>query len=336
MKEVALPAQLTVVVIGSGTMGSVHAEAYARLPQAHLVGIVDPFSWNPDLARHLNVPVYGSLDDIPSGAYDAVDVAVPTPWHPEWVLEAASRGKAILCEKPVARTLEAARALIDETARAGSRLTVGHCVRFFPEYEAAERLVKAGDLGEIAVVRTFRGGGFPRGWQDWYANRAWSGGTLVDLVIHDFDFLRATLGPVSRVFAKTTQGELNRLELSLATLRFQSGAMAHVEGSWAHQGFSTRFEIVGQAGILTHDSAEAGPVRLRASGTPSRNGVALPDLSAGASPYVREIAHFVDAVLHDQPFRVTPEDAYEALAIAIAAERSAATGDPVTMEGASQ
>jgi len=325
-----MPTRLRFLVVGAGTMGTVHSRAYARLStEAELVGIVDPFDFNPQLAIDLNVPQYRSLADVPPSHYDVVDVSVPSRWHRPYVLEALDLNKAVFCEKPLALSLNDAEAMIAAIQTSQARMSVGHCVRFFPEYVEAKALVDQGTLGDIAVVRTFRGGAFPNAWNDWYANRSLSGGTLVDLMIHDFDFLRWVLGPVDRVYAKTTHREMNRVDFSLATLRFASGAIAHLEGTWAHQQFGTRFEFAGSQGILQHDSFAQGVVTVS---RPPEHGVALPQTSDTRSAYDLEIAHFIDALRHDRPFRVTVEDAYEALRIALAAESSATSGVPVSLD----
>ena len=321
---------LNVLVVGAGTMARVHAREYASLPGARVVGFVDPVVATPPIP---GVPLYRALDDVSEAAYDIVDVCAPTPFHRRYVEEGARAKKAILCEKPIARTLEDARAMMTACEGAGVRWTVGHCVRFFPAYVAARDAVRRGDIGEVAVARTFRGGGFPQGWNNWYAARSASGGTLVDLMIHDIDFLRWTLGPVERVRAVSTARERGGLDLSLATLRFRSGTIAHLEASWAHRGFATRFELAGTTGLLAYDSAEAAALTMTTL-QPDAPGVAVP-ASVGRSPYGLELEDFIQALTEDRPFRVTPEDAYDALAVALAAETSANTGRAVTlgMEG---
>ncbi len=323
-------ARLRILMIGAGTMGSVHSRAYRRLADAELVGIVDPYPLGQALAETLNVAHYHALDDVADDAYDVVDICAPSPWHRPYVILAAEKKKAIFCEKPLALTLEDADQMLNAVHRHGVRFSVGHCVRFFPEYVRAKAVIDEGTLGAIAVVRTFRGGGFPTAWNDWYASRSLSGGTLIDLLIHDFDFLRWVLGPVARVYAQSVLPEMNRVDFSLVTLRFASGALAHVEGTWAHRQFGTRFEFSGSQGTLVHDSYREHPLNFTTTGP--TEGVALPETPGLLSSYDLEIADFVDALRTDRPFRVSPDDAYQALRIALAASQSAQTGAVVTLE----
>lgn len=316
-------------------MGSTHAHAYQQIDGATLAGIVDPFEKGRIVAARLNVPHFQSVEDVNPADFDIVDVCVPTFLHRRYVEWAASIGKNVFCEKPIALTVEDAMAMVRACDEAGVRLTIGHCVRFFPEYEVAKRTIDQGKIGHVAVARVFRGGSHPtpHTWNDWYANRAQSGGVMVDLMIHDFDFLRWTFGPVTRVFAKTIRHESNRIGLALVTLRFQNGTIAHVEGSWAHEGFGTRYEFAGAKGLLAHDSFKANSVRVdvHASGASEGPSVQVPHSPLHKSAYQLEIEDFLDALKSDRAFRVSPEDAIEALRISLAAVESAESGRPVNI-----
>ncbi|MEW6637990.1 MAG: Gfo/Idh/MocA family oxidoreductase, partial [Actinomycetota bacterium] len=262
---------------------------------------------------------------------EVVDVCLPTTMHREAALRAAREGRHLILEKPIARTLEDAEAIAEAFEGSAGRLFVGHVVRFFPEYAGIKRMIDAGDLGTVGVARTSRRSPFLTGWNDWYADLRASGGVLVDLVIHDFDFLRWCLGEVERVFARGVAGrELNRLDYALATLRFESGAIAHVEGQWGYPGpFNYSVEVAGSRAMVTADSAEPAPIRL--SGGPSGPGES-PEV-AGESPYRAELEHFLHCIETGERAIVEPEDACEALRIGLAAAESARTGRPVSPGG---
>lgn len=125
--------------------------------------------------------------------------------------------------------------MMDVCERQQVKLYVGQVLRFFPEYSQAKQVIERGDIGKAAVVRTSRVSGFPRGWNDWYADVQKSGGVAVYLGIHDFDFLRWCFGEVERVFAKGLSGkELPKKDYALVTV------IAHIEGSWSHSAFEIR------------------------------------------------------------------------------------------------
>ena len=326
---------LKVGVVGAGTMGSAHSRAYAAMPDVQLVAIADiRAEAAKSLADECGARAVADLTGILAENVDAVDICVPTPLHRTYVERCAKAGKHVVCEKPLARTLDDARAMIDACTAAGVKLFVGQVVRFFPEYRKARELVQGGKLGAVGTARFMRGGGFPHATDDWYASFEQSGGVILDLMIHDFDFLRWCFGPVRRVYALTTAGrEFNRLDHALVSLRFESGVIAHVEGTWAHPaGFATRFEIAGESGIIQHDSEQAAPVhtKLRGSGA-GAGGVAVPESPLEHSPYELELRHFADCLLYGADPVVTPEDGYEALKISHFALESARTGRAVTL-----
>lgn len=323
---------LRVVLVGAGTMGRIHAEAYRQIPEAALTAVVDPGPAGAELAARHGVAAFRRLDDVVA-AYDVLDVTVPTAWHPSLVVAGLADGRAVLCEKPIALTLDDADRMLDAANRAGGRLGVGHVVRYFPEYVAAHDAVTGGDLGDVAVARMFRGGPFPRGWNDWYADDQQSGGPFVDLVIHDFDFLLWTFGPAERVSARAVGGVAGRTPTVVsAVLRFRSGMVAQVTGSWAHPRFGTRFELAGSKRLMTHDSLSAATLVTDQTGSGESAGVAVPSAPRHASPYVLELADMMEGIAAGRPFRVTAEDAREALRLALAARQAATSGCAVALD----
>ncbi|TGV29434.1 gfo/Idh/MocA family oxidoreductase, partial [Mesorhizobium sp. M00.F.Ca.ET.186.01.1.1] len=203
----------------------------------------------------------------------------------------------------------------------------------FPEYEKSRQLVNDGTIGNVGVARTFRGGIFPTAWNDWYADYKNSGGLVLDMIIHDFDFLRWCFGDVERVYAKSLLGRgFARIDYALVTLRFKSGMIAHVEGSWAHEGFSMKMELAGSEGIIQYDSAKEKPlIAVNRAKQAGMGGVAVPESPLRENPYFRELKHFIDCIENDLEPRVTVEDAVKAVEIARAALESIETGKPVTL-----
>ena len=325
---------LKVGILGAGTMGSMHANCYAQLPDVEVVAIADK---RTDLARKVAEPlgaqVYEEADELIEKAdVDIVDVCLPTPMHKEFVVKAARAGKHVFCEKPLALTIEDGEEMINECEKAGVKFMVGHVLRYFHEYVAIKKQIDAGAIGKPAVVRASRCASQPLGWQDWYRKREMSGGVCLDLIIHDFDFLRWCFGDVERVYAKGTTFTDIPVEYALVTLRFKNGVIAHVEGSWAHSGFFTTFEAAGTDGLLYFDSRTASPIRIfvRRKGE-EKAAVEVPESPVNESPYLREIRHFVECVAQDKEPEITGRDALEAIRIAIAALDSMKTGKPVTL-----
>jgi predicted dehydrogenase len=273
-------------------------------------------------------PSYEAL--VSAESVDVIDACVPTALHRDLAVQVAGDGKHLFLEKPLARTLEEAGEILSAFEESAGRLFVGHVVRFFPEYVRIKAMVEAGDLGTVGVARTSRRSPFLRGWNDWYADLRQSGGVLVDLVIHDFDFLRWCFGEVERVYARGVMGrEYNRLDYALTTLRFEGGPIAHVEGHWGYPApFEYAIEVAGSKGLVTADSTEAAPLGLLLDTDRVGPGVAV-----GKSPYQAELEHFVWCLETGEEPVVNGRDAREALRVSLAAIESVRTGEPVTLGG---
>lgn len=330
---------MNIAVIGLGTMGRVHAKAYAEMEGVRLMAVADQRKEvAQEVAEELGAIYYTDVDDLlENREIDVIDICLPTDLHKEVAVKGARRKKHIVCEKPIARTLPEAEEMIRVCREEGVQLFVAHVLRFFPEYRKARQVIQSGGIGRVGRIHTFRGGIFPTGWEDWYANIERSGSLIVDMVIHDLDFLRWTFGEVERVFAKSLAGrEMNRLDHAFISLRFRSGAIAHVEGTWSYpEGFRTELEVAGSEGILSFRSEEAMPIHLflRSAETGGGGGVAVPESPLRKSPYEVELAHFMDCLIHGEKPEVTASDAYRALEISLAALHSAQTGEIVTLMG---
>ena len=323
---------MRVGLVGAGFMGGVHLNAYAGIPEVEVVGVADTRVESAVAgAKIVGARPYASYEELVAAEdVQVVDVCLPTALHRDLAVRAAGEGRHVILEKPIARTMEDAQQILDAFSADGPRLFVGHVVRFFPEYVGIKEKINAGDVGTVGVVRTSRRSPFLLGWNDWYADWRVSGGVLMDLVIHDFDYLRWTLGEVERVYARGMLGrEYNRLDYVLATLRFQSGAIAHVEGHWGYPGpFNYSIEVTGSHALLTVDSTEPASLQL-ISGAPEEG----PDLASGKSPYEKELEHFIHCMATGEEPIVEAHDAREALRIGLAATESVLRGEPVTLGG---
>jgi predicted dehydrogenase len=177
----------------------------------------------------------------------------------------------------------------------------------------------------------------PRAWNDWYAQPELSGGCILDLIIHDFDWLRWTFGEVERVFAKgLVKTQLPAFDYALVTLRFESGAIAHVEGTWADPGgFKVTLEIAGDEGLLEYNFNQPTGAPFKAALNVEdgpRAAVAIPESPTNANPYQLELAHFLDSVEAGVTPSITPQDGRASVQIALAALESIETGQAVTLK----
>jgi predicted dehydrogenase len=324
-------------IAGVGFMGSTHAAGWAAT-DAQLVGFcAETPEEAQSLARQYHARVYADLADLLNDV-DVIDICTPTHLHHDQVLQSARAGKHIICEKPLARTLEQAQAMIQVCRAVNVRLLVAHVVRFFPEYALAKAAVDQGQIGRPAVTRLVRGSYRPKKpIGNWFLDVEKSGGMLLDLMIHDFDYARWISGEVESVFAKNV-GQLHpesATEYGVAILKHTSGALTHVTGAWAYPPptFRTGLEIAGDGGLIewTSDSTEPIKLLLRKDNTDAPD-VGLPGSPVAESPYTTQIKEFYAALNEGNPARVTAEDGLAALQIALAAIESAQTGKPVKLK----
>ena len=328
---------MRVGIVGVGGMGSTHAAAWKTTP-AEIAGFVATTEEHAGkLASQYDARTYPDLAAMLPDV-DVVDICTPTYLHHDMVMQVAAAGKHVVCEKPLARSVAEGQAMIRRCRQAGVKLFVAHVVRFFPEYAGAKRAVDAGQVGDVAVVRLKRNVFRPRKARDnWFLEFEKSGGMILDLMIHDFDYARWIAGEVATVYCKHIgDPSISPGDHGLAILTHRSGAISHVEGSWAYPPptFRTEFEIAGSQGLILHSSEATSPIVLRShrQDGDTAGDVPLPRSPLFQSPYATEINAFYHAFASDAPVAVTAGDGLAALQIALAAVESTQTGRPVHLD----
>jgi myo-inositol 2-dehydrogenase / D-chiro-inositol 1-dehydrogenase len=325
-------------IVGAGFMGTTHAAGWADTP-ATIVGFTaETQQESHSLAKHYGTNVYASLEEM-LPEVDVVDICSPTHLHYEMALQAAAAGKHIVCEKPLARTTRQAREILTACRKAGIQLLVAHVVRFFPEYALAHSAVMEGQIGKPGVIRLHRGSYRPKKPAgNWFLDEVKSGGILMDLMIHDYDYARWVAGDVESVSARrVTQRHPDApVDYGLVILSHRSGALSHIAGAWAYPPptFHTHLEIAGDRGLIEFDSDGTAPIQnliLKTSGSNAPD-VALPSSPVSESPYTTQIKEFYGALAEGKPARLSASDGLAAVQIAEAALESAHTGQPVKLQ----
>lgn len=312
-------------------MGTVHSRVYSELARTR-PGRLDIIYVDRDSAKAEKLASqFGGrvLPDLEAalGEADALDLCLPTDVHCEIALQVIAAKKPVLCEKPLARTLAEGRKMVEAVRAAGSFFMPAQVVRFFPEFRRIHDLVKSGAVGNAAVIRTRRGGGTPKGSDLWFLDHARSGGVLIDIGVHDFDWILWTFGPVAEVSARArTVTHPEGPDYALTTLTLESGALAHVESTWMDPaGFRTTVEVAGNEGLLQYDSRAAASVKTIVEG---RTAYEM-NMAPGDDPFYKEMEAFVEALEQGAPPPVSIEEGFNALAVAVAALDSAQTGKKV-------
>ena len=332
--------KLGIGVVGVGEMGKRHAENLRRnVPEARLVAIADVSAERAQqVATEYEIErSYGSLEAmLENKEIDAVLIATPDKFHAHAVKLAATAGKDILCEKPLALTLGDAHEAIDAVAKAGRRLQVGFMRRYDPAYAAAMKRIEAGEIG-VPVI--FKSVGRDKDQPPLAAYESNLNGMLFYTnTIHDFDLARWLMrDEVTNVHAFTTSAirpevaKFGDVVASVVNLQYQQGAIGNIESyAQAVYGYDVRTEIVGSKGSIFVGSLE----RIPAVFLTARSGEqVLADhfLSRFADAYLAEVRDFVQTILTDRAPLVTGDDGLQALAIAVAAENSHLQSKPVAV-----
>jgi UDP-N-acetylglucosamine 3-dehydrogenase len=322
-----------IALIGAGVIANTHLQASQQLSNVEITWVADI---DRVRAETLASIVGAKATDDPAEAIaaadtDAVIVAVPTLSHRPMVELAAAHGKAVLCEKPLARTVADAEAIVATCQQANVPLTVGQVVRFFPAYQRLKAALDEDAIGKPGMARVARIGPHPGPTRAWFNDPAASGGVVLDMMIHELDLLRWWFGDVVRLYGLGMQKVVPGRDYAQASLRFASGTVAHVEASWSHAAFRTTVEIAGERGMVQYDSEQAAAIRIdrpEIDGQPSSVTRRYADT---LGPWREQLRHFVDRLGDGEPFLVTGEDGVRAVDLALAVRHSIVSGQPVSI-----
>jgi len=178
-------------IIGSGRAGKIHGRNYKKIKDARLEAVMDPDEKVAEkAARELEVEKYCTeLDNILNDEkIDAVVIATPTAYHRDITVAAASAGKDIFCEKPMAMNVEECEEMIEAVQDNEVKFQIGFMRRFDESFRRAKEAVEAGRIGEVVLVKSnTRGPSTPKRWM---YDIEKSNGPLAEVNSHDIDTVR--------------------------------------------------------------------------------------------------------------------------------------------------
>jgi myo-inositol 2-dehydrogenase/D-chiro-inositol 1-dehydrogenase/scyllo-inositol 2-dehydrogenase (NAD+) len=324
-----------VCLVGAGRAGQVHAESLVRhIPEGKLVALVDQNAAAlENTANRFAVEArFSSLDEAADSVdFEAVVITTPTFTHRELAKAAAARAKHILCEKPMALTLEECDEMIAAAGHHGVLLQIGFMRRFDPDFQAAAARIEADEIGRPMLIKSLtHGPGLPPAWaRDLHT----SNGMLAEVNSHDWDSIRwlAHSNP-ERVYAEVSnfKGEERGVDTPhfydtvLVNIRFESGALGSISGVCpCDYGYDARVEIIGEKGILQIGDIRGQSVVIC---TNRDNGLVTPIFRTWperfASAYVREMRHFLECIRTGSQPCVSGHDGRWAVAGVLAATTS--------------
>ena len=203
--------KIRVGLIGCNYMGRMHAECYRKLDCVELAAVADlQESAARAVAEGTDARIFcDGIEMIENCELDAVDICLPTFLHAHFALAAMKSGKNVFIEKPVCLTEEECRQLLACQETYGVQVQVGHVIRFWDEYVYLKKITDEKTYGELVNLTLRRVSPSPAwGKNAWQKNPALSGGALLDLHVHDIDYMLYLLGePSATVSVKNTRGE---------------------------------------------------------------------------------------------------------------------------------
>lgn len=322
---------LRVGVVGTGWIARDHLAVLAARDDVRVAAVCDVEEERAaQAAEEVGASVYASWQELlEREPLDAVWVCTPPLAHREPAVAALERGLHVFLEKPVARTLEDAAAVVAAAERSGSVCAVGYQWHGLDLLDDVRRELGLQPPG--LLVGTSIG---PTQSRPWFLDRAQGGGQVLERASHHIDLQRAIAGEVLRVQAGATEarlgprGEGDIDDAVCLLLHFVGGALGTIQVAWAREGLDASFglELVGSEATL-HLALD--PV-FTLSGISGGRRV---EAAARRPPFERTIERFLDAARARDPERVfcTPADAAGTLAVALACEEALTSGETVAV-----
>jgi myo-inositol 2-dehydrogenase / D-chiro-inositol 1-dehydrogenase len=328
------PDQIGVAFLGVGRMGMSHLQTLAGIRNARVVVVADP---DIEAARNgARVSLAGrattdALDAIADPEVEAVVIVTPTSTHAALIEAALRAGKAIWSEKPIALSLAETDRVVRIWRETGLPVQLGFMRRFDPGYVRAKELIAAGELGRIEQFRSASRDTFMPDVK-FIKN---SGGSFLDMSVHDYDLARWLVGEIEEVAAwgsniiddRFAQG--GDIDTAVTMLRFENGALGVVEMSrrsaW---GYDIRTEVAGADGkVVVEAHQKTAATFSRRFGFEADHYESFPDRFADA--YRIELEAFFQALGEGTTPAPGPEEALATLRVAVAARQSWQEGRPV-------
>lgn len=321
-------------LLGAGMMGATHIGGLRanKVTAAKYIGVCDiDETKRNEFAQKYGIKSYASFDEMMSDSeIDMVDLSLPSHLHEQFCIKIVEAKKHVMVEKPIAFELDAAKRMIAAAQDNGVRLMVGHVLRFWPQYAKIKQMYDDGVFGDLIDVYCARLGQMPT-WGEWYKDPQKSGETLMNLTLHDIDFLHYMLGKPTSVYSAGTKDKMSNYNDVMNIFKFACKTNAIVDGSLSMTPgypFTMHFRALGTKATVEFiykagENIGAGAITtffLYEEGKDPQD-VEFDEYDA----YGREIEYFAQCIESGAPTdKVTNESVISVLTSVIAAKQSLA------------
>jgi 1,5-anhydro-D-fructose reductase (1,5-anhydro-D-mannitol-forming) len=331
-------------IVGFGFMGNMHFNKYREIDGAKVAAICDiveqkltgKYGATGNIAGTgqkldlTDIAVFNDADKMFKEAdLDAVSITLPTYLHKEYTIKALRAGLHVLCEKPMALNSADCQAMIEAAEKCGKILQVGHCIRFWPEYAKAKELVDSGQYGKLKAATFHRLSLKPVWvWDNWLLDAQRSGGALLDLHIHDADFIQYLFGMPDFVSTRAIKGPSGGYDHAVTQYIYDGEMVITAECGWIMTnsfGFQMSFEMILEKAVICYDCKKTPTCKVY----PDSGEAFTPEIESG-NGYLLEMKHFVNAVSgRSVPDIITPTQSLQSVKLIEMEKKSADSSEKV-------
>lgn len=327
--------------VGLVSAAHVHADAYCDIlrstPDVRFLGLADrDQEQGREFAERHEIPYLGDVAALLALRPDAVVITSENAHHRRDVEVAASAGVHVLCEKPLATSVEDARAIVEACERASVLLMTAFPVRFSPALRTTAASLASGEIGRVRAVTAVNQGRIPTGDRAWFGDRELAGGgAITDHTVHVLDALRWLLHaePVEVWATANRILHADRADVetgAIVAVTFDDGTIATIDCSWSRPDTYPTWgglgmELVGDRGVLDVDAFRQR-FSVFGKGEPGASWTYW-----GSDADRGMISGFLDAVRDGHEPPVTGIDGLRAVEVVQAAYRSVESGEPVRL-----
>lgn len=308
---------MKVALIGIGGMGGVHFNCYRNIKNAEVVAVCDVRTeMAEEKVNDKKVHIYSDMDELLANEQvDMVDICTPSYMHREMSIKALERGINVLCEKPMSLNTADTAAIMEAAEKSGKTFMVAHVLRFESPYVVLKQVIDSEKFGKLLRLDMKRISEVPRwSWENWMRDVKKSGGTPIDLAIHDIDFVRWQFGE-----PKDVSGFYHKLkndnDFMAAEFVYDDFAVS-TEAGWYDYPlpFAASYKAIFERGMLEYVNDKiyenGKELQLNTEETQADTGINISNVDG----YSQEIEYYIGCIEKgEKPCRVTPESSHESV-----------------------